>query len=70
MNIAMKYRDRVDESLMRPRVNWRRPHNDVRRAHTVPFSVPESEAQFTSANASEQKNKRALIQKQARAGRA
>jgi UDP-sulfoquinovose synthase len=70
MNIAMKYRDRVDESLMRPRVNWRHPHNDVRRAHTVPFSVPESEAQFTSANASEQKNKRALIQKQARAGRA
>ena len=28
MNIAMKYRDRVDHSLMMPTVNWREPNND------------------------------------------
>ena len=30
MNIAMKYRDRVDASLMLPQVNWREPRNDRR----------------------------------------
>ena len=69
MNIAMQYRDRVDVSLIRPRVNWRHPHNDIRRAHTVPFSAPESGGQFTTDSVSERKNKRAPIQ-QARAGRA
>ncbi|MDP2674598.1 MAG: NAD-dependent epimerase/dehydratase family protein [Dehalococcoidia bacterium] len=29
MNIAMKYRDRVDLSIIRPRVNWRTPENAV-----------------------------------------
>ena len=28
MNIAMKYRDRIDASLMLPHVNWRQPRND------------------------------------------
>jgi UDP-sulfoquinovose synthase len=31
MNIALKYRDRVDVSLMLPQVNWREPRNDRRR---------------------------------------
>jgi UDP-sulfoquinovose synthase len=31
MNIALKYRDRVDLSLMLPQVNWREPKNDRRR---------------------------------------
>ncbi len=31
MNIALKYRDRVDVSLMMPQVNWREPRNDRRR---------------------------------------
>jgi UDP-sulfoquinovose synthase len=70
MNIAMKYRERVDESLIRPRVNWRQPHNDVRRVHSVPFSVPALEAQFETSDVPELKNKRAPIQKQVRAGRA
>src|SRR5208283_833046 len=30
MNIAVKYRDRVDASLMYPQVNWREPRNDRR----------------------------------------
>jgi UDP-sulfoquinovose synthase len=31
MNIAMKFRDSVDASLMLPQVNWREPNNDRRR---------------------------------------
>ena len=30
MNIAMKYRDRVDPTIMLPQVNWREPNNDRR----------------------------------------
>jgi UDP-sulfoquinovose synthase len=70
MNIAMKYRDRVDVSLIRPRVNWRRPHNDVSREPGTAFSAPLSEAQFETAEVLEPKNGRAPIQNQARAGRA
>jgi len=36
MNIAMKYRDRVDASLMLPQVNWREPKNDRRMQMTMP----------------------------------
>jgi UDP-sulfoquinovose synthase len=32
VNIAVKYRDRVDEALFLPRVDWRRSRNDRRRA--------------------------------------
>jgi hypothetical protein len=28
MNIALKYRDRIDSSMMMPKVNWRQPRND------------------------------------------
>ena len=31
MNIAIQYRDRVDKSLILPRVNWRCPNNDRRQ---------------------------------------
>ncbi len=31
MNIAIEYRDRVDESLFAPQVNWRNPRNDRRQ---------------------------------------
>ena len=34
MNIAVKYRDRVDPTMMLPQVNWREPHNE-RRLHTA-----------------------------------
>jgi UDP-sulfoquinovose synthase len=69
MNIAMKYRDRVDVALIQPRVNWRQPHNDLRRAQSAPFSVPKSEAGFEIANVSERKNKRAAFQAQAGSSR-
>ncbi len=32
MNIALKYRDRVDPTIMLPQVNWREPRNDRRRS--------------------------------------
>ena len=31
MNIAMKYRDRIDSAVMLPRVNWRKPSGTARR---------------------------------------
>jgi hypothetical protein len=31
MNIALKYRDRVDASLMLPQVDWRKTTNERRR---------------------------------------
>ncbi len=30
MNVAMRYQDRVDTSMMLPKVNWREPHNECR----------------------------------------
>ena len=33
MNVAMKYRDRIDPAVMMPRINWRKPGNE-RRPHT------------------------------------
>jgi len=36
MNIAIKYRDRVDASLMLPQVNWREPKNDRRLQMSMP----------------------------------
>ena len=35
MNIAVRYRDRVDKSLFMPRVNWRRTRNDRREGAVV-----------------------------------
>ena len=31
VNIAVKYRDRIDTSMFLPRVDWRSPRNDRRR---------------------------------------
>jgi len=32
VNVALQYRDRIDRSQLMPRVNWRNPRNDRRRA--------------------------------------
>jgi UDP-sulfoquinovose synthase len=41
INTAVKYRDRIDPSLMLPQVNWRRTRNDRRqRAAESPERVP------------------------------
>jgi UDP-sulfoquinovose synthase len=39
MNIALKYRDRVDLSLMMPQVNWRETRNDRRRQMSTAASA-------------------------------
>jgi hypothetical protein len=30
MNVALKYRERIDASVMLPRINWRQPRNERR----------------------------------------
>src|SRR5229473_2951367 len=44
MNIAMKYRDRVDASLMLPQVNWREPKNERRMQMSMPTKSSASES--------------------------
>jgi UDP-sulfoquinovose synthase len=43
MSIAFKYRDRVDESLMLPQVNWREARNERRLPMSLPTRVTNSE---------------------------
>jgi UDP-sulfoquinovose synthase len=40
LNIALKYKDRIDASLMLPRVNWRSTKNDRRTALNTLSGVP------------------------------
>jgi UDP-sulfoquinovose synthase len=42
MNVALKYRDRIDPNVMLPRINWRQPHNE-RREQSHRESVPRIE---------------------------
>jgi len=44
MNIALKYRDRVDASLMLPQVNWREPKNERRMQMSMPLRAGANEA--------------------------
>jgi UDP-sulfoquinovose synthase len=39
MNVALKYRDRIDPAVMLPRINWRQPRNE-RRVQTSREAVP------------------------------
>ena len=39
MNVALKYRDRIDPAVMLPQINWRQPRNE-RRAQTSREAVP------------------------------
>jgi UDP-sulfoquinovose synthase len=43
MNIAVRYRDRIDTSMFLPQVNWRMPRNDRRRKETETASAFELE---------------------------
>jgi UDP-sulfoquinovose synthase len=49
MNIAIQYRDRIDTSLILPRVNWRNPHNDRRQQANVPATASAETVQFEPA---------------------
>ena len=46
MNIAVRYRDRVDRSLFMPRVNWRRTRND--RREPEPLQEPPADIRVKS----------------------
>jgi UDP-sulfoquinovose synthase len=61
MNIALKYRDRIDASLIYPHVNWRSSSNELRRKESGPCSSPRSEVQFQKASASDYATKRAQV---------
>ena len=39
MNIAVKYRDRVDTSLILPKVSWRQPRNDRKQPANAPAAA-------------------------------
>jgi len=39
MNIALKYRDRVDPTIMLPQVNWREPRNDRRQQTSLAAGI-------------------------------
>jgi UDP-sulfoquinovose synthase len=45
MNIALKYRDRVDSTIMLPQVNWREPRNDRRLPTTIDAGISVGAAQ-------------------------
>jgi UDP-sulfoquinovose synthase len=44
MNIALKYRDRVDPTIMLPQVNWREPRNDRRLQTSIAAGISISAA--------------------------
>jgi UDP-sulfoquinovose synthase len=48
MNVALKYRDRIDPSVMLPQINWRQPRNE-RRLQTSREAVPAVETIGDSA---------------------
>ena len=59
MNIAMRYRDRVDVSLMLPQVNWREPKNDRRIQMSMPSKSAAPEPRVDLAASAGAKAKRA-----------
>ena len=59
MNIAIKYRDRVDASLMLPQVNWREPKNDRRLQMGLPGKLSTSEPRADLATSAVAKSKKA-----------
>jgi UDP-sulfoquinovose synthase len=59
MNIALKYRDRIDTSLIQPRVNWRRTRNELRGKENASRGALGPEPAFEGAGLSDHKTKRA-----------
>jgi UDP-sulfoquinovose synthase len=58
MNIALRYRDRIDPTIILPQVNWREPRND-RRLHTsVGAGIPVGAVQASAARAGNGKEKK------------
>jgi UDP-sulfoquinovose synthase len=55
MNIALKYRDQVDTSMMMPKVNWRQPRND-RHIQPAKVAVQAHEAELEAVGVNSKRN--------------
>jgi hypothetical protein len=55
----MKYRDRIDLSLIQPNVNWRRTRNELRRKESARISSLASAPQLENTGVPDQNAKRA-----------
>jgi UDP-sulfoquinovose synthase len=63
MNIAMRYRDRVDASMMMPKVNWREARND-RQAQTAELNpIPATEAELETLASAKSNGRRSSAAK-------
>jgi UDP-sulfoquinovose synthase len=58
MNIALKYRDRVDLTMMLPRVNWREPRNDRRLQSNIAAGASVGVAQASESRVANTKAKK------------
>jgi UDP-sulfoquinovose synthase len=63
MNVALKYRDRIDPAVMLPQINWRQPRNE-RRVQTSREAVPVVE---TGGESDEKNNGKRRTARRARA---
>ncbi len=63
MNIAMRYRDRVDTSMMMPKVNWREARND-RQTQTAELNpIPATEADLETLASAKTNGRRSTAAK-------
>ncbi|MGB8733541.1 MAG: NAD-dependent epimerase/dehydratase family protein [Candidatus Sulfotelmatobacter sp.] len=59
MNVALKYRDRIDAGVMLPRINWRRAVNERRgEAHRERTPLTQASLEIVGANAKSNGNRR------------
>jgi len=56
MNITLKYRDRVDTTVLLPQVNWRKPHNDRRFQAIVATGVSVGASVFSAPDGKRNKS--------------
>jgi UDP-sulfoquinovose synthase len=65
MNVALKYRDRIDSAVMLPRINWRKPSNDRKlRSHSEPMPLTEASLEVVDAAVGKNNGKRRTTKKQ------
>jgi UDP-sulfoquinovose synthase len=59
MNVALKYRDRIDAAVMLPRINWRQPINERRvQSSREPVPLIEGSLEIVSGSAGKSNGKR------------
>jgi len=69
MNVALKYRDRVDSSVMLPRINWRSASN-VRQAqgHREPATMAEASLEVVEVSSEKNNGKHRATKRKQRVG--